>query len=166
MHPYHPRTIRFHGVRPHGEWRVKLYSITYDAAHPLEWPRFQAGLELAFGELPRPEWEEGRAGVGFVIAHQGRNADYAVLGWWDRENELPVRVFIRDGAQGWRAARGGESFCVWDLQVLWAEREAYVATVLAPGASGAAHPVNAYLERHLVVEVERVVGAAAGVATG
>jgi hypothetical protein len=152
MHPYQPRPILFHGLRSHGEWRVKLYSITWDAAHPVEWPRFQAGLELAYGELPGAARAQGRAGVGFAIAHQGRNADYVVLGWWDRENELPMRVFVREGTEGWRPARGGESFCVWNLQVLWAEREAYVATVLAPGAAGLPHAVDAYLERHLAVE--------------
>jgi hypothetical protein len=59
-----------------------------------------------------------------------------VLGWWDRDNELPLRVFVRDTAdgEGWRAARGSESVCVWDLQVIWAEREAYVATVMGADA--------------------------------
>ena len=150
MHAYHPRPIHFHGIRPHGGWRLKLYSITHDE-HPAEWPRFQRGLELAMGALPEHARAYGRPGAGLLIAHQGRSADYVVLGWWDRENELPVRVFIREGEGGWRAARDGESFCVWDLQVLWFEREAYVATVLAPDA-GPAHAVEAYLERNLEVE--------------
>ena len=55
-----------------------------------------------------------------------------VLAWWDRENELPVRVFVKPkGEAEFRAARGSESFCVWDLRVIAAERGAYVNTVLA-----------------------------------
>ena len=53
-----------------------------------------------------------------------------MLGWWERENELPIRVFVR-AADGWRPAADGESFCVWDLRVIWWEREAYVNTLLA-----------------------------------
>lgn len=149
MHPYEPRPIRFHEIREHRGWRLKVYSIVYEAAS-INWARFQPGVELALDGLPEPARAEGRPGVGFVIAHQGRNADYLVLGWWDRENELPLRVFVRD-EDGWRPARGGESFCVWDLQVLWWERGAYVDTMMNPATSD---PVAAYLDRPLTLEPE------------
>lgn len=61
-----------------------------------------------------------------------------MLCWWDRENELPIRVFVRqhDGSP-WRPAQGSESVCVWDLQVICFERDAYVHTVMAGRAGGA-----------------------------
>jgi hypothetical protein len=134
MHPYEPRPIRFHGLRSVDGWRLKRYSITF-GAEPIDWPAFEPGITLADAALPRPAVTEARPGVGFLIAHQGRTALYCVLAWWDNENELPVRVFVRELEEGarWRAARGGESFCVWDLQVIAFEREAYVATMLAGG---------------------------------
>jgi hypothetical protein len=63
-----------------------------------------------------------------------------VLGWWDRENELPLRVFVSPdlSAGSWRRSEGSESVCVWDLEILWAEREFYVATVLKPGSGDVA----------------------------
>ena len=71
--------------------------------------------------------------------------DYLILAWWDRENELPIKVFVKgDSDPAWRRARGGESVCVWDLDVLWHEREAYVATLLGPDQAGAR---ERYLER-------------------
>ncbi|HEX2093243.1 MAG TPA: hypothetical protein VHG28_12625 [Longimicrobiaceae bacterium] len=151
MHPYLPRPIRHHGLRRHAGWRLKVYSIAFGAA-PLDWIAFEPGLDLALAALPTPAATGERPGVGFLIAHRGRNADYLVLGWWDRENELPVRVFLRTPDEpGWRPARGSESFCVWDLQVIGFEREAYVSTVLSDsGADG----VAAYLERHLGVDPE------------
>jgi hypothetical protein len=129
MQVYAPRPIEFHGVREWGAWRIKLYSIRY-GERPLDWPTLEAGLNLAEAALPASAVAPGRPGVGFVIAHQGKTGDYVVLGWWDNENELPLRIFVRD-ADGWRPARGGESACVWDLEVIWHEREAYVATFLA-----------------------------------
>ncbi len=72
--------------------------------------------------------------------HQGRTSDYLILCWWDRENELPIAVYLGDG-DGWRPAEGSESICVWDLPVLWWEREVYVGTVLA----GRADAVESYL---------------------
>ena len=87
---------------------------------------------------------EGRPGVGFVIAHQGQTANYTVLAWWDRENELPLRVFVDEAknGDGWRPNEADESVCVWDLEILWKERQAYVDHVLRPGGGS----VEGYLE--------------------
>jgi hypothetical protein len=133
-------------VEPFAGYRIKLYSISADGA-PISWPAFADGLRLALGALPRPAVTPERPGVGFVIAHKGRG-DYAVLAWWDRENELPLRVFVRPVGAGarWRPARESESVCVWDLEVVAHERDAYVETVLGPGAHD---KVRAYLDRAL-----------------
>lgn len=139
MQPFAPRAVGFHGVRHAGDWRLKLYSVLYGPG-PLDWDAFAPGLAQAERALPQPAVAAGRPGVGLLIAHQGRTGNYAVLAWWDRENELPLRVFLSpDGrAQSWRPAEGGESICVWDLEILWAEREAYVATVMHPAGGGPA----------------------------
>ncbi|SMF24728.1 hypothetical protein [Pseudogulbenkiania subflava] len=65
------------------------------------------------------------------LAYWGR-----LLVYWDNDNECLVRVWVRD-ENGWRAARS-ESFCVWDLQVIWHEREACVRHLLtdAPDMDG------------------------------
>ncbi len=133
MKPYAPRTIRFHGVEPVAGFKFKLYSISADGT-PLAWPAFADGIRLALGALPRPASAPGRPGLGFVVAHKG-SSDYVVLAWWDRENELPLRVFVRPQGAGarWRPAREGESVCVWDLEVIGFERDAYVDTLLAGG---------------------------------
>jgi hypothetical protein len=140
-HPYAPRPTRFRGVVEYEGFRMKRYSIalpgeTFDEA------RFASGRGLALSAVPEPAVTPDRPGVGIVIEHQGRDADYVVVAWWDRENELPVRVIVGDDS-GWRPARGGESFCVWDLAVLAAERDLYVRTVLAPGGPD----LDAYLSR-------------------
>jgi len=140
MNPYSPRPIRFQGLVRHEGWVLKRYVVTLASAggEPATdaWSEFERGLELALAALPGPARTEVRPGVGFVIEHRGAGADYIVLGWWDRENELPVRVMVREQQPGspWRGAGPSESFCVWDLQVISFERDAYVNTMLARGA--------------------------------
>jgi hypothetical protein len=131
--PYAPRPVRFRGLEHPAGYRIKRYDIAF--AGPFRETDFADGLRLAFASLPAPAVTADRPGVGFVIAHQGNGADYVVLGWWDRENELPVRVFVRPQAPGgrWRPARENESVCVWDIEVIWSERQAYVQTVLGGG---------------------------------
>jgi hypothetical protein len=135
MQAFAPRQIRFHGLRERGAWQIKLYSVLYGSG-PLDLGSFESGLRLAESALPQPAITNGRPGLGFLIAHQGRTGDYVILAWWDNENELPLRVFVRRSRDDhWRAAEGSESVCVWDLEILWKEREAYVKTMLATGGS-------------------------------
>jgi len=142
--PYIARPIRCVGLAESGGYRLKQYAILYGGG-PFREADFAEGLRLAFESLPAPATTAVRPGVGFAIAHQGNGADYAVLAWWDNENELPLRVFVRpQTADGqWRPARGGESVCVWDLEVIAFERRAYVKTMLGGGI------VDEYLARRI-----------------
>ena len=126
---YSARPIEFLGIENHKGLRLKLYSIIY-GDEPFQRTAFEPGLNLAIAALPMPAVTAEGPGVGFVILHRGRTGNYLILSRWDRENELPTRVFITD-EKGWRPAKASESFCVWDLQVIWQEREAYVRTLLA-----------------------------------
>ena len=144
MIPFVPRPIRFHGVREIGGFRLKDYSIVHGPG-AVDWLDFARGFEVVLPGLPRPAVANGRPGLGFRIAHRGNGACYAVLAWWDRENELPLRLAVRRGAEPWRDARPDESVCVWDLQVIAFERDAYVETML--GGAGAETGVASYLAR-------------------
>ncbi len=136
------REIRFLGVHRHRDWRMKCYCIRY-GAEQVDWEGFGTGIADALSTLPPVQVEEGRPGLGFVIAHRGKTGDYIVLGWWNRENELPVEVWVRRTRQDpWRKAVRGESMCAWDLEVIGEERTSWIETML----SGPLDP-RAYLER-------------------
>ena len=143
-HRYDPRPVAFLGVEDHAGWRTKRYTITCAGA-TFDRARFEEPIALARRALPERAHAPGRPGVGVRIAHQGRSADYLVACWWDRDNELPLRIWVcapgRDDAR-WTPARDAESICVWDLGVLWFERQAYVRTMIGPGAPDA----QAYLD--------------------
>jgi hypothetical protein len=129
--PFAPRAAAFHGIVERAGHRLKGYSVRF-GDRPVDWEEHREGIDLALAALPQANPAEGRPGLGFLIVHRGRAAEYVVLAWWDRQNELPVRVFVRNEGP-WRPAREGESFCVWDLEIVARERDAYVATVLASG---------------------------------
>lgn len=137
MHPFTPRPIESLGTLEHEHWRRKRYGIRHPS-QVLDPAVFTGGVQLALDVLPtvrgtgRPGVGTGRPGVGFLILHRGASVSYVVLGWWDRENELPLHVFVHPDGEpdGWRRARDGESICVWDMEVLWFERNAYIEHVL------------------------------------
>lgn len=112
----------------------KLYSIWYGEA-AIAPGAYRHGIEMALASLPHAAPEAGRPGLGFLIVHRGSALAYVMLAWWDRENELPVRVFVRSD-NAWRSAGESESFCVRDLEIIHYERNAYVETVLGGEQGG------------------------------
>ena len=137
--PFAPRASAFHGIVERAGHRIKGYSV-HHGERPVDWEEHREGIELALAALPKARPERGRPGLGFLIVHRGRGAEYVVLAWWDRQNELPIRVFVKSEGP-WRPARESESFCVWDLEIVGRERDAYVETVLSSGDA------DAYLAR-------------------
>jgi len=139
VEPFAPRPIRYLGLRESHGWCLKTYTVLYGGG-AFDAAGFEPAVQLALSSLPPADPDCGRPGLGFIIAHQGRTGDYTVLAWWDHENELPVRLWVRrDRDEPWREAATSESFCVWDLEILWAEREAWVRTMMSdtgpdPGA--------------------------------
>ena len=75
-----------------------------------------------------------------------------MLSWWGNENEYFNRVFVRRRStnEPWREADGGETACVWDIQIISFERDAYVETILTPPTGP---DIEAYLARQLEVAV-------------
>jgi hypothetical protein len=61
----------------------------------------------------------------FVIFHDGTSARYLVLGWWGNDNEMFVTVAVEE-ASGWVEDMTRYSFCLWDMEVMWHERNAFV----------------------------------------
>jgi len=129
-----PRPVDYLGVVTHERWRIKQYTIVHPESR-FEIDRFAHPKRIALTMLPQPAKIPSRPGLAFTIAHQGRTADYFVMCWWDRDNELPMRIWVSapDRAEGaWSPARGSESVCVWDLAVLWFERQAFTRHMLGP----------------------------------
>jgi enamine deaminase RidA (YjgF/YER057c/UK114 family) len=141
---FEERSTRFQGVIGHDGWRLKRYDITLDG-EPVPQASFRDGISAALALLPRPATTPDRPGVGFLICHRGAHACYVVLCWWDNQNELLQHVLVRFDSDHsrWIDAEGRFSFCVWDLEVMWHERESFVRHVLTPSAGP---EVERYLE--------------------
>jgi len=126
--PFQTRPVIFLGIASRGGWRLKRYAI-HMPNEELQIERFASWGTAADSVLPNPPETHSRPGVGLVIMHQGNGADYLPIAWWDNENEMPLHVFVREGIN-FRAARGTESVCVWDIGIIAHERDAYVRHVL------------------------------------
>ncbi|HEY2062008.1 hypothetical protein [Amycolatopsis sp. NBC_01480] len=120
-----PLDVRGRALKAYG-----IFADPVDADTPPspEWLRQQVASVL----LEPPEPEDHPA--GFVILHRGGDGDYLLVSQWFDANMLKHWV---------RGSAGGAAFeplaeraviaCVWELEVLKFERDAWVKTVLARG---------------------------------
>jgi len=64
----------------------------------------------------------------FAIFHDGAAARYMVLAWWGNDNELFTSVSVEIDSE-WMEDPSRYSFCLWDLEIIWAERNFFVESV-------------------------------------
>jgi len=129
MQPYEARSLRFIELMSIGDWRMKLYGIAWRR----KWPRrelLESARRIVLGQLAKTKRNDYK--VGFVGAHDGRNACLVFVDFWGNENELFHRVFLsrsNDPRALTPAQDSDSSVCVWDLRLQLFERDAWVKHV-------------------------------------
>ena len=63
--------------------------------------------------------------ASFAIFHAGAEMNYLVLAWWGNGNELFTPVSV-EKEEGWVEDSNRYSFCLWDLEVFWHERNSFI----------------------------------------
>ena len=70
----------------------------------------------------------------FTIFHKGERFLYLILAWWGNDNELFTSVSVLTD-EGWIEDPSKFSFCAYDLEVFWIERNIYISTVYCENPS-------------------------------
>lgn len=119
---FKPRLIDCPANR-HDRDGIKLYTISADG-RPVDPKPFLLRLDQVKAERGL-DWA---ALPAFAILHRGASRLYLVLCWWSNDNELfnPVSVLTETG---WVDDPRQYSFCVYDLEIIWFERQCFIATL-------------------------------------
>lgn len=126
METYKTREIQFKGIQSIKEWKIKLYSIVYNI------DSFSGELEaesLQLLQYELPKIDNTNYGVGFMIVHHGKGANFVLIDWWCNGNELQQRLFYssKESPEKLIVQNGSSPIaCVWDLTVINHERNAWV----------------------------------------
>jgi hypothetical protein len=130
IEPYEPRSFQFIKLLKIDNWRMKFYGIAWRRALPrLE--LLEAAKRIAANELAIAAPNNYK--VGFIGAHDGRDACFVFVDYWGNENELFHRVYLSRSNDPRRlsSAKGSDSsVCVWDLRLQSFEREAWIKHIL------------------------------------
>jgi hypothetical protein len=144
---FRPRPVQFLELLQFGPWRIKLYGLT--AEHTRLLPELVSAAKKTIGDkLPSGADANDTYGVGFAGIHAGVDSNLVFVDWWANENELHHLVFTSSLQKPPDLHPAPESLtaCVFDLQVMWFERNVWVEKVLA---NAAGPDLDAYLEKRL-----------------
>lgn len=149
--PYKPRPIRCLGIWCKSGWRLKVYGITYNRPAPRP-ELVNAAKRVALDVLPQPAIGFGHYGVGFMGVHDGRGVNFVFVDWWADENELYHHVFTSpsDQPEKLEYSSRGAIACVWDLQVMAYERQAWLDAILI-------NPTGPDLDAYLALQLDQMV---------
>lgn len=131
---YQPRRIAFHQLVEIEGWFVKIYTITNR-------PQFASSetLEAAITALPLclsiPKTSDLPVyNVAFLIVHEAREGAWLLFSWWTGGEMLETEVYFASRAMPDHiqpSPHDGTLMCVWEMEVLWHERKAWIKHVLS-----------------------------------
>jgi hypothetical protein len=119
---------------------IKVYAIS-SHGQPVDYSHYASQLQ-AMKRARSVAWARTPA---FAICHDGASARYLVLGWWGNDNEMFVAVAANDGS-GWIEDMSRYSFCLWDMEVMWHERNAFVVEMYGATPSLEAYRANRFIQ--------------------
>jgi hypothetical protein len=125
--PYQTRYLFDQGLKRIGDWRLKQYGIRMDKnGEALDWSK----LDQLW-----PEWSQSAQDhyhIGFVIWHQASDGNWILCNWWTGGEMLHTQTYHLATIDSQPVARPeyGSMACVWELPVIWHERQSWIRHVL------------------------------------
>lgn len=146
---YTTRSIRFLEVYECGNWKVKIYSISVHR----EYVKNEI-VKIVKSNIS--EWLKNAANypletyqIATLILHEGKEGCFAIINWWIDDNMLQQFVYLSnniDPNEFKLYSDKGIITCVWELEIIWFERNAWVKHVLTDPANA---DFTSYLNEHL-----------------
>lgn len=132
MKPYKPRPIRFIEIFHFNDWKIKVYSISYRNEYVSEKFILKAKENLGEWLVKSNSTALETYKTATLILHEGKEGCFAIINWWIDENMLQHFVYLssNEDAEYNLYSNSGIITCVWELSVLWFERNAWVKHVL------------------------------------
>jgi hypothetical protein len=128
---YLQRPVRFLEIHLHNDWQIKLYSISikneYVSKENVQKAKQHLDNWLSKSSIYNLETYK----IATLILHEGKEGCFAIINWWIDENMLQNFVYLIEDGQDYKLfSANGITTCVWEMAILWHERNAWVKHVL------------------------------------
>ncbi|MBE2216899.1 MAG: hypothetical protein IAE90_01770 [Ignavibacteria bacterium] len=130
---YKKRPVRFIDLYETNGWKIKIYSISVlnerVSQETIAQVKEQIPGWLKLSSIHQLETYN----IATLILHEGNEGVFALINWWIGENMLQHYVYFsayENPGQFTLFSDKGITFCVWELAVMWHERNAWVEHVI------------------------------------
>jgi hypothetical protein len=131
--PYNARPIKFIELFNQNDIWFKLYSISN--RNPIATPESILSVKENSLSMYYAMDDQGLStyNIATVVVHEVKEGLMAIISRWIDENMLQTQVYLKkDQSNEFELfSRNGINTCVWELQILWHERNAWVKHVLS-----------------------------------
>lgn len=114
-------------IRTQNNWSdtdgCKIYTVSVSNK-----PVAQKAYKNQLIEIKKSRKRDWTNTPSFAIFHDGLIHQYLVFVWWGNDNEMFVSVSVKQDSV-WLEDRNLYSFCLWDLEIMWAERNFFIETM-------------------------------------
>lgn len=148
---YRPRSVRFIEIFQYHDWRIKIYSISMHT-DKVAMDKVQLAKLNMETWLAKSEWIDlANYKIATLILHECKEGCFAIVNWWVDENMLQHFVYLLNDKNEFELySQNGIVTCVWEMAILWHERNAWVKHVMMNPESP---DFKAYLNEQLNQEI-------------
>lgn len=136
MQQYQKRPVRFLGIDECNGWRVKIYSISV-RSQVVNTTLTENAKQYLSQWLENISEKDDHINIATLILHEGNEGNFAIVSRWTGENMMQIHVYFssEENSNSFSFFSGnGIVTCVWEMAVLWFERNAWVEHVLQKSA--------------------------------
>jgi len=134
MEQFEKRAVSYLGLHEFNDWKFKIYSLKYDET------RVIPGIEKII-KSKLPNWVKEKVQInsfpnykiGTVIIHEAKDSILTIVNWWVYENVIQNHVYLSEFDSPNNIedySNKGVQFCVWEMSILWYERNLWVESIL------------------------------------
>lgn len=134
MEKFKKRAVKYLDIIEFGDWKFKLYSLKYNELRVT--PEIENIIKAIL-----PDWIKEKSQInnfpnykmGTVIIHEAKDSILVVVNWWIYENVIQGHVYTSEYENPNKFvdfSSKGLQFCVWEMNILWHERNLWVEHVL------------------------------------
>lgn len=130
---YKPRPVRFLEVYDCQGWQIKIYSISSINNLVQEKKVVAAKQQIPTWLKAANLYELDTYKIATLILHEGKEGCFAIINWWIDATMIQHFVYLATNEKPNEFAlysHNGIITCVWELAVLWHERNAWMKHIL------------------------------------
>lgn len=125
--PYTPRATRMACIHKCCGWTLKVYEVCF-GSHSMPADQLAKTLDFVEKNVPWPSVSISGQNAGFVIVHRGRDAMWLIVHVWQSDIlvQFAFQATLLEPVDFVRLRSDGMCGCVWELEVIKHERDAWV----------------------------------------